>query len=128
MKRYNICLVDAIQHSMTHLQALTVGRMQILANFGGTPFRGDLGAIMADASRRIEQEIAQGIIPSGRQGPRVPEQLVFEYLRHQGYWSTAARVGADLLCDVDSVSAVDMKVGCASLLCAAVRCLHKLSA
>ena len=115
-----MCLVDAVHNSLTHLQALTVRGTQILANFGATPFKGDLDAIMADASRRIEQQIAQRITPSGRQGPRVPEQLVFEYLRHQGYWSTAARAGADLLCDVDSVSAVDMKVGCASLLCTAL--------
>ena len=40
---------------------------QIVANFGSTPFKGDLDKIMASASHTLEQQILNSQIPSNKQ-------------------------------------------------------------
>ena len=41
--------------------------MQIIANFGATPFKGDLDKIMVTASHRLEEQILNSQIPQNKQ-------------------------------------------------------------
>lgn len=40
----------------------------------------------------------------------VPERLVFEYLRQQGYWETARAAGPSLTCSTNPIPAADLQV------------------
>lgn len=40
--------------------------LQIVANFGATPFKGDLDKIMASASYKLDQQIQHSQIPTNR--------------------------------------------------------------
>jgi len=82
---------------------------EIVANFGGSPFKGDVDSIMAGASQTVEWQISNSVIPSDKKDPGVAEQLVFEYLRHQGYWETAAAAGPSLMCNPSCVSEGDLR-------------------
>jgi hypothetical protein len=40
--------------------------LQIVANFGATPFKGDVDSIMASASLSVEQRISSSVIPADK--------------------------------------------------------------
>lgn len=75
--------------------------VQIVANFGDNlnevPFKGDLEAIVRQATDKLYARILATAVPRANKSQDLVGELVFEYLTHHGHWDTAAAVAKDVL-------------------------------
>lgn len=83
---------------------------EIEANFGlnlvGKPYRGDVEAIKQEAINKLHSHILSVKLPGQRSN--IVGELIFDYLKQNGYWQTAIAVGNDVLDGRKQVSKEDM--------------------
>lgn len=71
---------------------------EVAVNFGDDlerrPFKGDYEAILESVMSNLHMQILDTKIPGSSD---IIAELVFDYLKHHGYWETAQAVGEDVL-------------------------------
>eukprot|EP00884_Botryococcus_braunii_P010328 jgi/Botrbrau1/19297/Bobra.0073s0040.1 len=69
---------------------------EVLANFGATPFKHSIDSIRSAACKEARERIHQIALPVEEQGSFGLAQLVFEHLKHNGYWRSADALARDV--------------------------------